>query len=50
MRVEWGQHKPQLVAQEAELEQAEQKLQRDKEHLKTTSRRHAKPTKARSAR
>ncbi|PKG48722.1 ATP-binding protein [Halomonas sp. MES3-P3E] len=34
MRVEWGQHKPQLVAQEAELEQAEQKLQRDKEHLK----------------
>ncbi len=34
MRVEWGQHKPQLVAQEAELEQTEQKLQRDKEHLK----------------
>ena len=34
MRVEWGQHKPQLVAKEAELEQAEQKLQRDKEHLK----------------
>lgn len=34
MRVEWGQHKPQLVAQEAELSQAEQTLQRDKEHLK----------------
>ncbi|MDQ7728013.1 ATP-binding protein [Halomonas sp. SpR8] len=34
MRVEWGQQKPQLVAQEAELEQTEQKLQRDKEHLK----------------
>ncbi|MGP9680254.1 ATP-binding protein [Halomonas sp. AOP27-A1-41] len=34
MRVEWGQHKPQLVTQEAELEQAEQQLQRDKERLK----------------
>ncbi|MGP9807291.1 ATP-binding protein [Halomonas sp. AOP12-C2-37] len=35
MRVEWGQHKPQLVAQEAELAQADQQLARDKEHLKT---------------
>ncbi|MCC5902589.1 MAG: ATP-binding protein [Halomonas sp.] len=34
MRVEWGQHKPQLVAQEAELEQQDQQLKRDKARLK----------------
>jgi len=34
MRIEWGQHKPQLVAEEAELAQRDQQLKRDKAHLK----------------
>ncbi|WP_249978500.1 ATP-binding protein [Vreelandella olivaria] len=34
MRVEWGQQKPQLVAREAELEQVDKQLQRDKSRLK----------------
>ncbi len=34
MRIEWGQHKPQLVAEEAELARRDQQLKRDKAHLK----------------
>ncbi|MCD6439171.1 MAG: ATP-binding protein, partial [Halomonas sp.] len=34
MRVEWSQHKPQLVAQEAELVQLDQQLKREKARLK----------------
>ncbi|UXZ54693.1 ATP-binding protein [Halomonas sp. 7T] len=36
MRIEWGQHKPQLVAEEAELAQRDQQLKRDKAHLKNS--------------